>query len=100
MKIIHEQGYSNEECLVFKSLVYSNMIQSLLMILRAMNKLKIDLEEHEKDVKKFIALANDFEESEVYNEELGHIMKKLWKDNGVQACFKRSREYQLDDSAA
>jgi guanine nucleotide-binding protein G(i) subunit alpha len=23
----------------------------------------------------------------------------LWMDNGVQACFARSREYQLNDSA-
>ena len=27
-------------------------------------------------------------------------MKKLWSDNGVQQCFSRSREYQLNDSAA
>lgn len=23
----------------------------------------------------------------------------LWRDQGVQACFERSREYQLNDSA-
>ena len=28
------------------------------------------------------------------------IMKRLWSDAGVQACFLRSREYQLNDSAA
>ena len=32
--------------------------------------------------------------------ELGMIMKRLWHDHGVQACFYRSREYQLNDSAA
>lgn len=32
--------------------------------------------------------------------ELGMIMKRLWSDSGVQACFQRSREYQLNDSAA
>lgn len=32
--------------------------------------------------------------------ELGMIMKRLWSDAGVQACFLRSREYQLNDSAA
>ena len=32
--------------------------------------------------------------------ELGMIMKRLWHDHGVQACFHRSREYQLNDSAA
>ena len=31
--------------------------------------------------------------------ELGEIMQRLWKDEGVQKCFSRSREYQLNDSA-
>ena len=26
-------------------------------------------------------------------------MKKLWGDEGVQICFSRAREYQLNDSA-
>ena len=26
-------------------------------------------------------------------------MKKLWSDEGVQICFGRAREYQLNDSA-
>lgn len=28
------------------------------------------------------------------------LMKHLWRDAGVQNCFSRSREYQLNDSAA
>ena len=31
--------------------------------------------------------------------EVGNAIAKLWKDRGVQDCFKRSREYQLNDSA-
>lgn len=27
-------------------------------------------------------------------------MKQLWADAGVQHCFSRAREYQLNDSAA
>lgn len=27
------------------------------------------------------------------------IMKTLWADGGIQESFKRSREYQLNDSA-
>merc|ERR1711997_858963 len=32
--------------------------------------------------------------------ELGQLMKRLWRDRGVQHCFSRSPEYQLNDSAA
>ena len=31
--------------------------------------------------------------------ELSFCMAKLWEDDGVQECFGRSREYQLNDSA-
>ena len=31
--------------------------------------------------------------------ELAVVMKRLWADGGVQKCFMRSREYQLNDSA-
>ena len=31
--------------------------------------------------------------------ELAFCMKQLWEDGGVQQCFRRSREYQLNDSA-
>lgn len=44
MKIIHESGYSKEECEQYKPVVYSNTIQSLMTIIRAMGQLNIDFE--------------------------------------------------------
>lgn len=40
-RIIHEKGYSKTECLSYVPVIYSNTIQSLLAILRAMGRLKI-----------------------------------------------------------
>jgi len=42
MKIIHETGYSKEECEQYRPVVYSNTIQSLMAIIRAMGQLRID----------------------------------------------------------
>ncbi len=42
MKIIHETGYSAEECQHYRPVVYSNTIQSLLAIISAMSKLRVD----------------------------------------------------------
>lgn len=41
-RIIHEAGYSEEECKQYKAVVYSNTIQSIIAIIRAMGRLKID----------------------------------------------------------
>lgn len=50
MKIIHETGYNKEECEQYKPVVYSNTIQSLMTIIRAMGELRIDFADPNKAV--------------------------------------------------
>lgn len=50
MKIIHESGYSQEECEQYRAVVYSNTIQSLMAIIRAMGQLRIDFSDPNKAV--------------------------------------------------
>ena len=52
------------------------------------------------DARQFFSMASAPGEDGKLSYELGMIMKRLWHDHGVQACFHRSREYQLNDSAA
>lgn len=101
MKIIHETGYSHEECEQYRPVVYSNTIQSLMAIIRAMGQLRIDFADPQKTdaARLFFTYASAAEEGELTPELVG-LMKKLWSDQGVQNCFARSREYQLNDSAA
>lgn len=51
-RIIHEDGYSEEECKQYKVVVYSNTIQSIIAIIRAMGRLKIDFGEVARAVSK------------------------------------------------
>ena len=51
------------------------------------------------DARQLFVLAGSAEEG-FMTTELAGVIKRLWKDGGVQACFSRSREYQLNDSAA
>lgn len=44
-------------------------------------------------------MANSMEDGTM-SLELAEIIKRLWKDPGIQACFERASEYQLNDSAA
>ncbi|KAH0812387.1 hypothetical protein GEV33_010404 [Tenebrio molitor] len=101
MKIIHETGYSKEECEQYRPVVYSNTIQSLMAIIRAMGQLRIDFADPSRaDIaRQFFTYASAAEEGELTT-DLVMLMKKLWQDPGVQLCFARSREYQLNDSAA
>lgn len=51
------------------------------------------------DARQLFVLAGSAEEG-VMTPELAGVIKRLWRDLGVQACFSRSREYQLNDSAS
>lgn len=52
------------------------------------------------DARQLFALSCTAEEQGIMPEDLANVIRRLWADNGVQACFNRSREYQLNDSAA
>lgn len=41
-RIIHEDGYSEDECKQYRAVVYSNTIQSIMAIVKAMASLKIN----------------------------------------------------------
>lgn len=62
MKIIHETGYSREECEQYRPVVYSNTIQSLMAIIRAMGQLRIDFADPSRAVSSFfvILLTSNF----------------------------------------
>lgn len=101
MKIIHEGGFTNEDNKQYKPVVYSNTIQSLVAIIRAMGTLNIAFgdADRESDAKMVLDVIARMEDTEPFSEELLAAMKRLWADSGVQECFGRSNEYQLNDSA-
>ena len=49
-RIIHEQGYTQDECLSYKPVIYSNTIQSMMAIVKAMQQLNIDFGNAESSV--------------------------------------------------
>lgn len=49
-RIIHEDGYSEEECRQYRAVVYSNTIQSIMAIVKAMGNLQIDFADPSRTV--------------------------------------------------
>ena len=52
----------------------------------------------QNDAKIVYQVANRGEDTLPFSPELTEAMKRLWADQGVRQCFRRSREYQLNDS--
>lgn len=100
MKLIHEGGYSRDERESFKEIIYSNTVQSMRVILEAMESLELPLDDQRAEYHvQTIFMQPAQIEGDSLPPEVGAAIEALWQDKGVQDCFKRSREYQLNDSA-
>ena len=100
MRIIHGNGYTPEDCMTYRPVIYSNTIESLFAILHAMKMLKIDFSEPSRhdDVRLLCAIASASPTRDI-TVQMGDIIELLWSDRGLQICYSRSKEYQLNDSA-
>ena len=101
MKIIHGDGYSNEELNNFKSVVHSNLLTSMTKVTNATEKLNIQLQHssnqaHAMDIIKF---SSSLKPGSPIPSDVDEKMKLLWKDGGFQDCLKCAPEYHLSDSA-
>jgi len=101
MKILHQDGFSDAERRNFKPVVYANTVQSMVAILKAMEALEISFGDEGclDDAQKLRNATSQMTDFDLAT-DVGPSLKKLWADSGVQECFSRSREYQLNDSAA
>ncbi|KAF2626976.1 G protein alpha subunit [Macroventuria anomochaeta] len=100
MKLIHEGGYSREERKLFKPVIFMNTIQSMRVILEAMEALDVPFDDQRALNHAQILLAKHEQvDSGNLSPGVGRAISVLWRDAGVQQCFRRSREYQLNDSA-
>jgi len=101
MKIIHMQGYSSEEYMQYRPVVYSNTIQSMVAMLRAMEALSVGFASQERfrDASAVLEVVQNMRDTEPFTDDVLNAMQNLWRDPGVQQCFSRSNEYQLNDSA-
>lgn len=100
MKLIHEGSYTDKERENYKEIIYSNTVQSMHVILDAMEMMGISLQHPEGSRYQDIIMSQPHQiEADYLPTEVADALLQLWKDPGVQECFGRSREYQLNDSA-
>ena len=100
MKIIHGDGYSPEELNSFKSTIHSNLLTSITVVVKAMEKLGIELNSaNQSHASAVVNFPTPLEPGTLLPNEISESVKALWQDNGFEECFKRAYEYQLSDSA-
>ncbi|ORX49789.1 guanine nucleotide-binding protein subunit alpha [Hesseltinella vesiculosa] len=101
MKLIHDEGFSQDERVAYIDIIYSNTLQSIRVILEAMEDLDISLgvPDNQTHVQTIMGLPSQISSDDMSSHVVIAI-KTLWADPGVKEAFSRSSEYQLNDSAS
>ncbi|KAI9273014.1 guanine nucleotide-binding protein subunit alpha [Phascolomyces articulosus] len=100
MKLIHDDGYSLDEREAFKEIIFSNTVQSMRVILEAMDDMGVSFTEVDNQHHAAIIMEMPAQiERDSLPPEVTQAVRALWKDINLQSVFERSREYQLNDSA-
>ena len=100
MRLIHDSGYTEEERESYREVIFSNTLQSIKVICEAMERLEITYGDEKTRLLGQLMRDSSLEhESGEVPSELLRTVKILWDNMGVQECYRRSREFQLNDSA-
>jgi len=97
MKILHCQGFTEEDKNRFKTVVTQNVVTSMQILIKAASKMNIQISENNQTCANSLCDINPMDCTRL-TEKIGTDIKELWKDNGIQKTFERRNEYQLQDS--
>lgn len=97
MKIIHLDGFSDEERLGYKTTIANNILTAMRTLIHQSNKFEYPLGKgNESRAQVIISMPRDQEP--VITKEIAELVKNLWQDPAIKQTFGRSNEYQLNDS--
>ncbi|KAI9182863.1 Guanine nucleotide-binding protein alpha-2 subunit [Blastocladiella emersonii ATCC 22665] len=104
MKIIHQNGYSREELLGYRSTVFSNTIDSMRALIEALRTLALDyeLEANRPLAERFLDLVDSRKlnpDDPRLLPEAASIIESIWKDPMIPRALARSSEFYMLDSA-
>ncbi|ROL40773.1 Guanine nucleotide-binding protein G(q) subunit alpha [Anabarilius grahami] len=124
MRIIHGNGFSEDEKRSYTKLVFQNIFKAMSAITEAMSTLKIPYSNPQNEVIKtpsvflksleiheghfmstiiWVIYAQRFQDQDIHQitqlqRSYVEAIRHLWEDKGIKMCYKRRREYQLLDS--
>lgn len=93
---MYMSGYTDDERKAYVSVIASNAIQSMKVMIHATDMLDIVIDEqYEQDC----VHIEEVDDVVSWTVNLTRAIGRLWRDPGIQEAYRRSNEFQLNDSA-
>lgn len=95
MKLIHQDGFKDEERIGYTAVICKNVISSVRALVKAADQLGMSLSEQQAERAQRVMKC----EPDVITAQTGNDIKVLWADPVIRKVFARQSEFQLGDSA-
>ncbi|KEF57830.1 guanine nucleotide-binding protein alpha-3 subunit [Exophiala aquamarina CBS 119918] len=101
MKIIHQNGYTQEERALYRLTIYKNLVDCMKALLGAMQQFEIEPETQEvKDCVEYLLEYNvDPDPDTPLDPKAADAVEAIWKDPSSSKTMERQSEFYLMDSA-
>uniref|UniRef100_A0A183C9L9 G-protein alpha subunit n=2 Tax=Globodera pallida TaxID=36090 RepID=A0A183C9L9_GLOPA len=102
MKIMHANGFCEDERLEFKEYVYSNIIDGMFMLLNAMKQMNIAFDNPNLEIyaDKVLEMKERHEERRPFDLKMVEALRALWTDkNLTEKVLSRRNEFHFVESS-
>lgn len=99
MRILHVNGFSDEEKKRKIADIKRNIRDGIISIISAMSEINPPVQLHHPESQPSFDYCVNKKHEQEYDDVFFSHVSRLWKDPGVQECYDRSHEYQLIDCA-
>lgn len=101
MKIIHQNGYTQEERTLYRLTIYKNLIDCMKALVGAMQQFEIEPEDQTvRDHVDYIMEYNvDPDPDTPLDPKAADAVEAIWKDQAATKTMDRQSEFYLMDSA-
>jgi len=97
MKIIHLDGFNDEERMGYKTTIANNILTAMRTLIHQANKFEYHLSTgNESRAQTIVSIPRDQEPA--ITKEICDSVVSLWQDNAIKQTYARASEYQLNDS--
>ncbi|KAF9245430.1 guanine nucleotide binding protein, alpha subunit [Melanogaster broomeanus] len=102
MKIIHQNGFTDSERMMFRPTIYRNTLDSAQDIVLAMHKINVDCVDptNQANADRILDYQVEATPSFVFSEEIVKAIHQLWQDPIIDKVMDHSSEFYLMDSAS
>jgi hypothetical protein len=98
MKILHCNGYSDNERIQMKSLIFNNTLSSIQQLLSAVERFGYNYTNPKNQ--QYAQKIQELYELTTITSEFVQQIQSLWCDSSIKCAFQRGSEYNLLDSAS